>query len=71
MRLHAYPRYAEHVEEHRRLLDHLRDVEARVARGAEAITLVDELRRWLGGHIQGADRDFAEHAKARALGGGA
>jgi len=70
MRLHSYPGYAEHVEEHRRLLAHLRDVEARLGEGAEASALVDELRRWLGGHIAVMDRDFAEHARSDAIGPG-
>ena len=61
MRLHAYPRYGEHVEEHRRLLEHLRGIEARVRDGADASALADELRRWLVGHIATHDRAFAQH----------
>jgi hemerythrin len=60
MRLHSYPRYGEHVEEHRRLLAHLRDIEARVRAGQDASVLATELRRWLGGHIVTHDRAFAQ-----------
>jgi len=61
MRLRSYPRYGEHVEEHRRLLAHLREIDERVRRGGEAGALADELRRWLVGHIATHDRAFAEH----------
>jgi hemerythrin len=61
MRLHAYPRYGEHVEEHRRLLEQLRELEARVRRGDDARALALDLRRWLAGHIATHDRAFAEH----------
>lgn len=61
MRLRSYPRYGEHVEEHRRLLEHLRDVEERVRDGHDASALVAELGRWLAGHIATHDRAFAQH----------
>jgi hemerythrin len=67
MRLHSYPRYALHVEEHRRLLESLREIHARIHHGHQAVELVDDLRSWLVGHISGMDRDFAAHA----AGGGA
>lgn len=62
MRLHAYPRYGEHVEEHRRLLERLRDLEARVREREASRLLADELRRWLQAHIAAWDRDFVDHA---------
>jgi hemerythrin len=62
MRLHSYPRYGLHVDEHRRLLESLREIHARIQRGDRPSDLVDELRRWLVGHIAGMDRDFAAHA---------
>lgn len=62
MRLHSYPRYGLHVDEHRRLLESLREIHARIHRGDRPAELVDELRRWLVGHISGMDRDFAAHA---------
>jgi len=62
MRLHSYPRYGLHVEEHRRLLDSLRALHARMQHGAPPLELVDELHRWLVGHVSGMDRDFAAHA---------
>jgi hemerythrin len=62
MRLHSYPRYGLHVDEHRRLLDGLREIHARIGKGQQPAELVDDLRRWLVGHISGMDRDFASHA---------
>jgi hemerythrin len=61
MRLHSYPRYGEHVEEHRGLLEQLREIAARVRDGEDAHALALDLRRWLGGHIATHDRAFAEH----------
>lgn len=62
MRLHSYPRYGLHVDEHRRLLDGLREIHARLGKGQQPAELVEDLRRWLVGHIAGMDRDFAAHA---------
>jgi hemerythrin-like metal-binding protein len=59
MRLDAYPRYGEHVDDHRRLLAQLREIEARVRGGADARALADGLRRAFGGHIATHDRAFA------------
>lgn len=61
MRLHSYPRYGVHVEEHRRLLDQLLDFRSRDLRTSDGLALVRDVRAWLRGHIQGMDRDFAEH----------
>jgi len=66
MRFHSYPRYGLHVEEHRRLLDSLRALHARLNQGEGPVELVEELHRWLVGHITGMDRDFAAHAAADA-----
>lgn len=63
MRFHAYPRYGNHAEEHRRLLDHLRTMRLRYAQGEDTLLLVRELGRWLAAHVGGMDRHFAEHAR--------
>lgn len=68
MRRHAYPRYHAHVEEHRRLLAHLRELSGHVTTGQDGSALVDELKRWLAGHIASFDRDFAEFARTGAVG---
>lgn len=68
MRLHSYPRYGLHVDEHRRLLDGLREIHARLGKGQQPAELVEDLRRWLVGHIAGMDRDFAAHAAGPAAG---
>jgi hemerythrin-like metal-binding protein len=64
MRLDAYPRYGEHVEEHRRLLALLRELEERVRHGADARALAEDLRRGFGGHIATHDRAFAGYLPA-------
>jgi hemerythrin len=66
MRLHSYPRYGLHVEEHRRLVDQLQAIRAREGERAATLELVRELRRWVSGHIQAMDRDFVEHVTAGA-----
>jgi hemerythrin-like metal-binding protein len=62
MRLHAYERYALHVEEHRQLLEQFRDLRRHIEAGpaAAAAAAVEQLTRWLTGHIRGADRAFTE-----------
>jgi hemerythrin-like metal-binding protein len=66
MRLHSYPRYGLHVDEHRRLLEGLRALHARIGKDPGPAELVEDLRRWLVGHIAGMDRDFAGFAATGA-----
>ena len=62
MRLHAYPLFDAHVQEHDRLIAHGRRIRDAVSAGETQATvaLLDELRAWLLGHIDGMDRSYAE-----------
>jgi hemerythrin-like metal-binding protein len=60
MRLHRYPRYGMHVEEHRRLLDQLGALGA----GGDPRALVRVVETWIEEHVRGMDRDFVEHVTA-------
>lgn len=59
MRIKGFPSYAAHVEDHRRLLENLRAIHARIQNGDKPSELVDELHGWLVRHIKTLDRDFA------------
>lgn len=73
MRLHAWERYEQHTEEHRRLLEELAALRAVFdAGGAEAAAVaVEALQRWLAGHVRGMDRAFAEYVARGGLAGAA
>ncbi len=62
MRLDAYDQYGAHVEEHRRLLDQLRELRARFE-ADPAFDLRDSIgwiEGWLVNHIKGMDRRFTD-----------
>lgn len=63
MRLHAWERYEQHTEEHRRLLDQLRAMRAafETGEGAALGAAVLHLQAWLTGHIHTHDRAFGEY----------
>lgn len=61
MRLHSYPRYRIHVEEHHRLVEALDALQAEHAKGSAVLEQVRSLKLWLAGHIDGMDADFAAH----------
>jgi hemerythrin len=58
MRLHQYPLYQEHVDDHDATVERLADLRAEYLAGNDEVTLnsVDELAEWLVGHIRSADR---------------
>ncbi|MGE0040167.1 MAG: bacteriohemerythrin [Vicinamibacterales bacterium] len=62
MRLHAYPLFEAHVQEHDRLIAQGRRLRDAVREGTTSTSLavIDELRAWLLGHIDGMDRSYAE-----------
>ena len=57
MRLHAYPAYAAHQEEHDRLIAELRDLRGSVgsAEPADRLAAVARLERWLHAPMQSED----------------
>lgn len=67
MRLHAYPGYEAHVQEHDRLHGELRALEARYAAGelAASRATADALRDWLERHVHGLDRALADYLRAQ------
>lgn len=65
MRLHSYPGYEPHLEEHTRLMKKVREIRENVFRGdrAPSLQLVHELREWLLNHIATEDAAFGEFLK--------
>jgi hemerythrin-like metal-binding protein len=58
MRLHAYPGYSAHVEEHDRLVEELRKL-WRQQLGTDSGAVAQRLELWLRAHIATADEAFA------------
>src|SRR5215472_6124260 len=67
MRLHGYPAYQTHLEEHTRLMKKVREIQEQVFHGAKSpsIQLVRELRDWLLTHIAMEDMAFGEYLKKK------
>jgi len=67
MRLHGYPAYEKHLEEHTRLMKKLREIRENIYHGAKASSpqLVYELRDWLLTHIATEDAAFGEYLKRK------
>jgi hemerythrin-like metal-binding protein len=65
MRLHGYPGYEPHLEEHTRLMKKVREVRANLLQGenAPSLVLVQELRQWLTAHIAQEDAAFGLYLK--------
>ena len=64
MRLHGYPAYEKHLEEHTRLMKKLREIRENIYHGATSCPqLVHELRDWLLTHIATEDAAFGEYLK--------
>jgi hemerythrin len=65
MRLHSYPGYEPHLEEHTRLMKKVREIRDHVFRGetTPSIQLIQELRDWLVNHIATEDMAFGEFLK--------
>lgn len=62
MRLHGYPGYEPHLEEHTRLMKKVREIRENIVRGEQkpSIELIQELRDWLLHHISTEDVAFGE-----------
>jgi len=65
MRLHGYPGYEPHLEEHTRLMKKVREVRSNLLQGenAPSLVLVQELRTWLVTHIAQEDAAFGIYLK--------
>lgn len=65
MRLHSFPGYEAHLEEHTRLMKKVRDIRETVVRGEKvsSLQLLLELRDWLLNHIATEDAAFGEFLK--------
>ena len=63
MRLHNYPGYEPHLEEHTRLMKKVREIRDSVVRGDQKVSreLVEGLREWLLNHIATKDVAFGEY----------
>ena len=66
MRLHAYPGYQAHLQEHESLMGQLEELQRHFAAGelAPSRELVEALKHWLGEHIRTMDRGFAAFLEA-------
>ena len=62
MRLHNYPGYESHLEQHTRLMRKVREIRDQVFRGEQTLSLdlIQELRVWLLNHIASEDAAFGE-----------
>ena len=62
MRLHNYPAYEIHLEEHTRLMKKVRELRDAVFQGQRApgMQLIQELREWLLDHIASEDVAFGQ-----------
>ncbi len=67
MRLHGYPGYEPHLEEHTRLMKMVREVRANLLKGENepSLVLVQELRDWLMQHIATEDVAFGSYLKTK------
>jgi len=67
MRLHGYPGYEPHLEEHTRLMKKVREIRANLMKGESepSLTLVQELRTWLVEHIATEDSAFGAYLKGK------
>src|SRR5689334_7710614 len=61
MRLYSYPQHDQHKLEHARLTEQVAQLQQRVEAGEQkaALDTIEELHRWLDGHIRSMDQGFA------------
>ena len=67
MRLHGYPGYEPHLEEHTRLMKKVREIRANLMKGENepSLLLVTELKEWLIAHIATEDVAFGEFLRKK------
>lgn len=66
MRLHSYPDYEQHCDQHGKLLDALKKMQNAYVDGKvkDAELLVHALKVWLARHLGGPDHDWAKYLKS-------
>lgn len=72
MRLHSYPGYEPHLEQHTQLMKKVREIRDSVVRGEKkpSIQMIHELRTWLLSHIATEDVAFGEFLRKNEGHGG-
>ena len=67
MRLHGYPAYETHLEQHTRLMKKIREIRERVFRGEKtpSLPMIHGLRDWLLAHIATEDVAFGEYLRTK------
>ena len=67
MRLHGYPGYEPHLEEHTRLMKKVREIRANLLKGENepSLVLVKELKDWLVTHIATEDVAFGTFLRTK------
>src|SRR5271169_6696022 len=67
MRLHGYPGYESHLEQHTLLMKRVREIRDQVIRGEKgsSIQMIQELRDWLLSHIASEDVAFGEFLRKK------
>lgn len=68
MRLHAYPHYDEHVEEHSRLIEKMQALQEAQTAGTikPTVEAMNALSEWLVRHTQGSDRKLGRYLTEHA-----
>ena len=67
MRLHAYPAYEAHQQEHDEMILELSQLRENIEKGTlDPATAVDSVERWLQTHIHTSDEDLARFLKQAA-----
>ena len=68
MRTMGYEGYQAHLDEHERLIDHVRLLQESLVRGARVNTpsLIEALRSWLTIHIQNTDQALEKFLKTKS-----
>ena len=67
MRLHGYPAYETHLEQHTLLMKKVREIRDFVIRGEKqpSLQMIHELRDWLLNHIASFDVAFGEYLRKK------
>jgi len=69
LRLHAYPRYADHLKLHEIFRTEVSELETQVKSGTVAlsVTTLDFLRDWLSKHILGIDMQYKDFLTSKGV----